>query len=265
MRRWVMQKRIALHQEFEKWKAKATLPIVPCHISRAKLVSVDSDLSSCQLLVEGLHQTWRVERRFRDFQVLSFQLAHAFPAEAGKRGHERILPECPIPKKLERLFRGRATFDVSLKDKVDAFCHQLLSLPPYISRSRLVLEFFLPRSADATLTLFPLRRSLSLESMSLRTGSICSESSESAGNRNFDDEPVLVKVALRGRMALFEHDGYEGGLHLLERIRTRLPTDGTTLSLHYFDDECDKIHVEDVEDLEIAMIILGKSIVLHSN
>lgn len=257
-----MHDQVVLHQKFEKWKSKATEPIVACIISRSKVVDVCLDSSICRLLVEGLHQSWRIERSFHDFHVLSFQLMHAFPSEAGKRGYERILPACPIPKRLEHLFSRTETLKHAMKGKLDEFCRLLFSLAPYISRSRLVLDFFLPRSADAALTLAPLLGSSSFESLSIRTRSIYSGSNGTSSTSDLDVSRVLIKVVAKGQIITIEHDEYESGKQFFEKVKKRLKV-STSIALYYFDPQCEKIHITDLEDLALAIAILGNDVMLY--
>jgi bud emergence protein 1 len=93
-------------------------------------------------LEDGRH--WELSRYYEDFYDFQIALLTEFPAEAGNTGtQKRSLPYMPGPVNYvtDAITEGR-------QHNLDAYVKNLLTQPPYISRCKLVKEFFAPREGD---------------------------------------------------------------------------------------------------------------------
>ncbi|KFY29351.1 hypothetical protein V493_02392, partial [Pseudogymnoascus sp. VKM F-4281 (FW-2241)] len=93
-------------------------------------------------LEDGRH--WELQRYYEDFYDFQIALLTEFPAEAGNTGtQKRSLPYMPGPVNYvtDQITDGR-------RHNLDAYVKNLLTQPPYISRSTLVKQFFAPREGD---------------------------------------------------------------------------------------------------------------------
>ncbi|KAH8784954.1 Phox homologous domain-containing protein [Diaporthe sp. PMI_573] len=94
-------------------------------------------------------RTWKLVRNYQDFYDLHTALLDEFPLEAGNTGtQERTLPYMQGPVELitDSVTEGRM-------HNLDGYLKGLLALPPRISRSNLVLQFFVPGDDDEEITL----------------------------------------------------------------------------------------------------------------
>jgi hypothetical protein len=93
-------------------------------------------------MIDG--RRWELSRYYEDFWDFENALLKEFPNEAATTGSQkRILPYMPGPLTYitDRITEGR-------RENLDAYVKALLRLPPYISRCKLVKDFFAPREGD---------------------------------------------------------------------------------------------------------------------
>ncbi|SPQ25464.1 6cce348a-7fe2-456a-94f1-87003d461e17 [Thermothielavioides terrestris] len=89
-------------------------------------------------------RTWALARYYEDFYDFQIALLTEFPVEAGTAGKkQRTLPYMPGPVNYvtDAITEGR-------RHNLDAYVKNLLAQPHYISKCRLVKEFFAPRQGD---------------------------------------------------------------------------------------------------------------------
>lgn len=87
---------------------------------------------------------WDLSRIYEDFYELQINLINAFPEEAGQvQGKARSLPYMPGPVKFvtDNISEGR-------RENLDQYLRELLAMPPHITCSSLVRNFFSPRDND---------------------------------------------------------------------------------------------------------------------
>lgn len=90
---------------------------------------------------DGRH--WELLRYYHDFYDFQIALLTQFEEEAGNKGKPRTLPFMPGPVThvTDAISNGR-------RQNLDEYIKQLLTMPPHISRCRLVRRLFAPRSGD---------------------------------------------------------------------------------------------------------------------
>lgn len=229
--------------------------IAACNIIRARAQRgyADGPDHPFQLLVESITGSWRVSRTISQFKHFALSLELAFPVEAGKRGSGRILPALPSLT-TRRLLWPR---DPALPPKaLDEFLRRLLMLPPYISRSRIVIDFLLPTEEEMVST-GGLTRSISSSSHSFSDRSdlvqISDQAAEMIITLAIDGPDRRHPMELEGR-----HDGWASFAELDRRLRRRWGA--SYLGLAYRDPEGELIDVRDDEDLQIAKNLLGPNL-----
>lgn len=266
-----MQDKVAAHQEIERWKSQMTLVVAGCQISRARAINADFSEKKnplFELLVETVTGTWRVKKSLMEFRHFSESLELAFPVEAGQRGHPRILPVCRVGNKVLIFWSSPKKKALKLRQAVDHFCRELLYLPPYISRARLVLNFFLPGNKDP-FTESPLDHlgvnSSGLEQMSLGSFTLSSMSllSYQGDSKASVLELCRVKIRYGEECVIVDYDP-EGSFPIfLRSIIVKLNVKLDEVFITYLDKEGDWIDVLDKDDLNAAIILFGKTLVLY--
>ena len=90
---------------------------------------------------DGRH--WELSRYYADFYDFQIALLENFPEEAGNKGKPRTLPFMPGPVAhvTDAISNGR-------RRNLDEYIHNILSMPPHISKCMLVRKLFAPRHGD---------------------------------------------------------------------------------------------------------------------
>ncbi|PJF17518.1 NADH:ubiquinone oxidoreductase 18.4kD subunit [Paramicrosporidium saccamoebae] len=273
-----MQDKIAAHQELERWRSHMSSVVAGCQISKARTLQADiTDRNNphLELLIENLTGSWHLRKSLSSFQKLSESLKVIFPVEAGRRGHRRILPSCPATKRVLMILSSPSKMVLKLRQAVDKYCRDLLILPPYISRTRVVLDFFLPTEHDShseiprmtEIPSTPSRTNSLLDRVSLHSN-VPSLSMTNSSKRSLSiaQSQIRVKVKCRGDILAFEYDP-GCSFELVDRLikeKSGIPED-SSLSLTFKDKDGDSIQVGDNEDLYAAVSIYGRKLVLHIN
>jgi hypothetical protein len=265
----LMQEKVAAHQEVERWKAHMTSVVAGCQIVRARTLECDlSDKRNpiFELLVENLTGTWHLRKTLLDIRTFTVDLGRAFPVEAGEKRHGRIIPECPSLGGMAILASPKTKVKL-LRRSVDGFCKTLLNLPPYISRSRIVLDFFLTNSESAMLDnrAPSIQAPLAVDRASVQSCSISSASSRSHKNssQQYVGPMHRVKVKYCQEYKLVDYDPSSKFEVYLRSILTKHGISKETVDLAYRDEDGDLILVNDNEDLDVAISIFGRTLVLH--
>ena len=92
-------------------------------------------------------RTWSLCRFYEDFYDFQIALLDEFKEEAGHTGLPRKLPYMPGP-----VTYVTDTISAARRQSLDEYIKKLLSMPPYISKCRLVKLLFAPRPGDVETT-----------------------------------------------------------------------------------------------------------------
>ncbi|KAI5776384.1 hypothetical protein EDC01DRAFT_483410 [Geopyxis carbonaria] len=99
-------------------------------------------------------KSWGLCRFYEDFYDFQIALLDEFKEEAGHTGHPRILPYMPGP-----VTYVTDTISAARRQSLDEYIKKLLSMPPYISKCRLVKLLFAPRPGDVETNRYDHRQS----------------------------------------------------------------------------------------------------------
>lgn len=97
------------------------------------------------IMEDGRH--WSLCRFYEDFYDFQIALLDEFQDEAGRTGQTRILPYMPGP-----VTYVTDTISAARRQSLDDYIKKLLSMAPYIAKSRLVKQLFAPRPGDVDTT-----------------------------------------------------------------------------------------------------------------
>ncbi|TGZ82574.1 hypothetical protein EX30DRAFT_190928 [Ascodesmis nigricans] len=120
-------------------------------------------------------RSWALRRYYEDFYDFQIAILDEFKEEAGHTGQPRILPYMPGP-----VTYVTDTISAARRASLDDYIKKLLSMPPYISRSRLVKLLFAPRPGDVEVT----GRTQHRESSGSHQSSDSSEPSRQSSSQN---------------------------------------------------------------------------------
>lgn len=248
-----MQRKIAQYQELQKWRSKVSTVVAACHIVRARVQGRGPDGPGCifQLLVESITGSWRVSRTITQLNHFISSLDQAFPIEAGRKGSDRILPSIPMMSRTKMHWSMGKKAWIAFTEALSELLRGLLMLPPYISRSRMVIDFLLPMEEEMYPT--SLSRSISSSSQSFSDGR-----SEISQISNVTTESTTVRIKHSGRQYVLEIGTGGSFTELDRRLRRRLGA--PYLGLAYYDLDHELISVRDDEDFEIAEGLLGTNL-----
>lgn len=88
-------------------------------------------------------RSWSLCRFYEDFYDFQIALLDEFKDEAGHTGQSRTLPYMPGP-----VTYVTDTISAARRQSLDEYIKKLLSMPPYISKCRLIKLLFAPRPGD---------------------------------------------------------------------------------------------------------------------
>lgn len=253
---------IAEYQEHERWKSCVTAIVAGCCISRAKGVSLEylsSKKYSIHLFIESLTGNWHLLKTRDEISKFSKMLDLAFPAEAGKRGHERCLPVRPKASTLLAMLRGQEKMESELKEELLLYFGRIVGLPAYISRSRLVLEFFLPPEFDAS----PTGGESELGSRPASTIGETITLSHDDCVPSLQPEsliPSRVKFVWNGERYGFDYDSECAMSVFINSVQEKTGVCLRDAQWTYRDEDDDEIIIRDEEDLYSAISMLGSKL-----
>ncbi|KAL7275894.1 bud emergence protein 1 [Rhizina undulata] len=115
------------------------------------------------VMEDGRH--WSLCRYYEDFYDFQIALLDEFKEEAGHTGQARTLPYMPGP-----VTYVTDTISAARRQSLDEYIKKLISMSPYISKSRLVKQLFAPRPNDVETTQYR-QSQISLQDNRKSTGS----------------------------------------------------------------------------------------------
>lgn len=244
-----MRDQIDALQSKECWKSHMSSMIASCIINKAKAIKVTCWRGSrmVEILVESRAGSWRLLRSQSDIGLLVRNLNFIFPVEAGRRGQPRSLPTFRVLSDAFKFWVSLLAKEELFLSRCNTFLNGLLSLPPYISRSRCVLEFLLPwRNRDEPAIVIdecPYQRSLTArESLAESKGQL---SMRTMKFKIVNDTDTIV-VCYYSPVEL-------DYVMLVADVVRKLALERESLRLAYRDPDGDIIQIRDDDDLQVAM------------
>lgn len=223
--------------------------IASCIISKAKAIKFTGWRASrmVEILVESRAGSWRLLRSQSDICLLVRNLNFIFPVEAGRRGQPRSLPTFRVLSDAFRFWASLLAKEELFLSRCNTFLNALLSLPPYLSRSRCVLEFLLPwRTRDEPAIVideYPYQRSLTArESFAESKGQ---PSMRTIKFKITSDTDIIV-------ICYYSPVELDYAM-LVADVAWKLTLDRESLRLAYKDPEGDIIQISDDDDVQVAM------------
>lgn len=267
--RIVMLGKVAAHQERERWRSRMSTVVAGCHILRAKVLRYEQGEGSdaaFEILVDNISGTWKVLKDKLDFRRLISQLDVVFPVEGGARGHERILPTAPSELSSLTFWQSARKLVERLVPKLDDYMRELLFLPPYISRSLIVLDFLLPSHAESPLVLSILDNESGggKEKEDYAPSTSHSYSSSKIIPDALFTGFIRIKVRCSSEMAVVEYDLESSFQTFLKCAQKKFQMTFDPAVFSYKDPAGDTVLVEDDEDLQSAVALLGRKLVLNA-
>lgn len=272
-----------------RWKSEMSTVIAGCMISGVKVPHTcftDGNSYIAQIQIQNLSGSWNILKTKAEFKQFERQLTQVYPNEAGLRGHKRFLPILPRSRTFAWVWKSADARNTELAGLLQAYLREIASLPPYISRSRIVLDFLLPHTGPSGSGEIPLHLASSIQmaknssiniptigsmSESTTTDNVMTESDQAEvpcedqlqTSSSLLPEKMRIKIRKGENVLAVDYDPDCPMNIFLKMLETKAGSVFAPGDWSYIDQDGDLLLISDLEDLKVAISFLGSGLCIQ--